>query len=122
MWLHERPPVTNLYSSGIFVAWGAVLLGVILERLWKNGIGAMAAGLSGFLSLIVAHNLGLSGEDNLESVRAVLDSNFWLSTHVTTVTIGYSATFVAGLIGAIHLCLRAFKSDYKDGDALARAA
>ena len=122
MWLHERPPVTNLYSSGIFVAWGAVLLGVILERLWKNGIGAMAAGLSGFLSLIVAHNLGLSGEDNLESVRAVLDSNFWLSTHVTTVTIGYSATFVAGLIGAIHLWLRAFKSDYKDGDALARAA
>ena len=122
MWLHERPPVTNLYSSGIFVAWGAVLLGVILERLWKNGIGAMAAGLSGFLSLIVAHNLGLSGEDNLESVRAVLDSNFWLSTHVTTVTIGYSATFVAGLIGAIHLWLRAFKSDYQDGDALARAA
>ncbi|NBV79221.1 MAG: hypothetical protein EBR62_05085 [Verrucomicrobia bacterium] len=122
MWLHERPPVTNLYSSGIFVAWGAVLLGVILERLWKNGIGAMAAGLSGFLSLIVAHNLGLSGEDNLESVRAVLDSNFWLSTHVTTVTIGYSATFVAGLIGAIHLWLRAFKADYQDGDALARAA
>ena len=122
MWLHERPPVTNLYSSGIFVAWGAVLLGVILERIWRNGIGAMAAGLSGFLSLIVAHNLGLSGEDNLESVRAVLDSNFWLSTHVTTVTIGYSATFVAGLIGAIHLWLRAFKADYKDGDALARAA
>ncbi|MEI6247066.1 MAG: cytochrome c biogenesis protein CcsA [Verrucomicrobiota bacterium] len=122
MWLHERPPVTNLYSSGIFIAWGAVLLGVILERVWKNGIGAMVAGLSGFLSLIVAHNLGLSGEDNLESVRAVLDSNFWLSTHVTTVTLGYSATFVAGLIGAIHLWLRAFKSDYKDGDALARAA
>lgn len=21
MWLHERPPVTNLYSSGIFIAW-----------------------------------------------------------------------------------------------------
>ena len=68
------------------------------------------------------HNLGLSGEDNLESVRAVLDSNFWLSTHVTTVTIGYSATFVAGLIGAIHLWLRAFKADYQDGEALARAA
>ena len=122
MWLHERPPVTNLYSSGIFVAWGAVLLGVVLERIWRNGIGAMTAGISGFLSLVVAHNLGLSGEDNLESVRAVLDSNFWLSTHVTTVTIGYSATFVAGLVGALHLWLRAFKADYRDGDALARAA
>ena len=122
MWLHERPPVTNLYSSGIFIAWAAVLLGVILERIWKNGIGAAAAGISGFMSLIVAHNLGLSGEDNLESVRAVLDSNFWLSTHVTTVTLGYSATFVAGLIGALHLWLRAFKADYREGDAVARAA
>jgi ABC-type transport system involved in cytochrome c biogenesis permease subunit len=122
MWLHERPPVTNLYSSGIFIAWGAVLLGLILEKIWKNGIGTVAAGISGFMSLIVAHNLGLSGEDNLESVRAVLDSNFWLSTHVTTVTIGYAATFVAGLVAAIHLFLRAFKKSYHDGESVARAA
>ena len=122
MWLHGRPPVTNLYSSGIFVAWGAVALGILLERVWKNGIGAAATGLCGFVSLIIAHNLGLSGEDNLESVRAVLDSNFWLSTHVTTVTLGYSATFVAGLLGALHLALRAFKKDYSWGDSVARAA
>jgi ABC-type transport system involved in cytochrome c biogenesis permease subunit len=122
MWLHERPPVTNLYSSGIFIAWGAVLLGIILEKIWRNGIGSIAASISGFMSLIVAHNLGLSGEDNLESVRAVLDSNFWLSTHVTTVTIGYAATFVAGLVGGIHLWLRAFKKGYNDGDSVARAA
>ena len=122
MWLHGRPPVTNLYSSGIFVAWGSVALGILIERVWKNGIGAAATGICGFVSLIVAHNLGLSGEDNLESVRAVLDSNFWLSTHVTTVTLGYSATFVAGLLGALHLALRAFKKDYHWGDSVARAA
>ena len=122
MWLHGRPPVTNLYSSGIFVAWGAVALGIMLERVWKNGIGAAATGITGFVSLIVAHNLGLSGEDNLESVRAVLDSNFWLATHVTIVTLGYSATFVAGLLGALHLALRAFKKDYHWGDSVARAA
>ena len=32
-------------------------------------------------------------------MQAVLDTNFWLATHVTCVTIGYSATFVAGLLG-----------------------
>ena len=122
MWLHGRPPVTNLYSSGIFVAWGGVALGLILERFWKNGIGAAAAGLCGFLSLLVAHNLGLSGEDNLESVRAVLDSNFWLATHVTIVTLGYSATFVAGILGGLHLVLRALKADYAAGDSVSRAA
>ena len=122
MWLHGRPPVTNLYSTGIFVAWGAVGLGIILERLWKNGIGAVATGITGFVSLIVAHNLGLSGEDKLESVRAVLDTNFWLATHVTIVTLGYAATFVAGLLAATHLWLRAFKKDYAWGDSVARAA
>lgn len=122
MWLHGRPPVTNLYSTGIFVAWGAVGMGILLERVWKNGIGAVATGITGFVSLIVAHNLGLSGEDNLESVRAVLDTNFWLATHVTIVTLGYAATFVAGLLGALHLALRAFKKDYNWGDSVARAA
>ncbi len=122
MWLHGRPPVTNLYSSAVFVAWGAVLLGLMIERVWRNGIGGCAAAVSGFLSLIVAHNLGLSGEDNLESVRAVLDSNFWLSTHVTIVTLGYSATFVAGLLGALHLILRAVQPGYSAGDAVARSA
>ena len=121
MWLHGRPPVTNLYSSGIFVAWGAVGLGIILEAFWKNGIGAMATGLCGFGSLIIAHNLGLSGEDNLESVRAVLDSNFWLATHVTVVTTGYAATFVAGMLAATHLVLRTFKPNYAWGDSVARA-
>lgn len=122
MWLHGRPPVTNLYSTGIFVAWGAVGMGILLERVWKNGIGTVATGITGFVSLIVAHNLGLSGEDNLESVRAVLDTNFWLATHVTIVTLGYAATFVAGLLGALHLALRAFKKDYNWGESVARAA
>ena len=34
----------------------------------------------------------------MEMMRAVLDSNFWLATHVVTITIGYSGTFLAGAI------------------------
>jgi hypothetical protein len=33
MALEGRPPVTNLYSSAIFIGWGAVLLGLVLEGL-----------------------------------------------------------------------------------------
>jgi hypothetical protein len=46
--------------------------------------------------LLIAHHLSLGG-DTMEMMRAVLDSNFWLATHVVTVTAGYSATFLAGL-------------------------
>ncbi len=93
--LQGRPPVTNLYSSAVFVGWAAVLLGVVLERIYKRGFATAVAAASGFASLIVAHHLSTDG-DTMEMMRAVLDSNFWLATHVVTITIGYSGTFLAG--------------------------
>ena len=95
MYIQGRPPVTNLYSSAVFVGWGAVLLGIVFERFFRNGFGSATAALIGFSTLIVAHHLSLSG-DTLEMMRAVLDSNFWLATHVIVITIGYSAVFLAG--------------------------
>jgi ABC-type transport system involved in cytochrome c biogenesis permease subunit len=102
IFLEGRPPVTNLYSSAIFIGWGAVLMGIILERIFKGGIGLVASGLIGFTTLIIAHHLALSG-DTMEMLRAVLDTNFWLSTHVVTITIGYSSMFLAGLLAAIYI-------------------
>jgi ABC-type transport system involved in cytochrome c biogenesis permease subunit len=102
--LQGRPPVTNLYSSAVFVGWGAVVLGLILERMYRKGFGTAVAAASGFASLIVAHHLTGDG-DTMEMMRAVLDSNFWLATHVTTITIGYAGTFLAGAI-AIAWALR----------------
>ena len=112
MLIHGYAPVTNLYGSTIFVAWGAVLLGLLLEGSWRNGLGLASACAAGFGSLIVAHNLSLAGEDAIESVRAVLDSNFWLSTHVTIVTLGYSAMFVAGMLATFHLVGRLVSVSY----------
>ena len=102
--LQGRPPVTNLYSSAIFVGWGAVILGLIVERMYRKGFGTAVAAAAGFASLIVAQNLGTEG-DTMEMMRAVLDSNFWLATHVVTITIGYAGTFLAGAI-AIGYTLR----------------
>ncbi len=95
--LQGRPPVTNLYSSAVFVGWAAVLLGVLLERMYKRGFATAVAAASGFASLLVAHHLSSDG-DTMEMMRAVLDSNFWLATHVVTITIGYSGTFLAGAL------------------------
>ena len=104
MYLERRPPVTNLYSSAVFVGWMAVLLGIILERIYRVGIGAAAASIVGFITLIIAHNLALGG-DTMEMLRAVLDTNFWLATHVTTISLGYAANFVAGLLGVLYVFL-----------------
>ncbi len=102
MYLEGRPPVTNLYSSAIFIGWGAVILGMALEKIYRDGIGSVVAAFVGFVTLIIAHNLALGG-DTMEMMRAVLDTNFWLATHVVTVTLGYASTFVAGFLAIIYI-------------------
>jgi ABC-type transport system involved in cytochrome c biogenesis permease subunit len=110
MYLQGRPPVTNLYSSAIFIGWAAVLLGLFLERIFQGGIGLVCAGLIGFITLNIAHHLALQDlwaapgrGDTMEMLRAVLDTNVWLSTHVVVVTLGYASMFVAGLLAIIYI-------------------
>ncbi|HUB86875.1 MAG TPA: cytochrome c biogenesis protein CcsA [Verrucomicrobiae bacterium] len=107
MVLEGRPPVTNLYSSAIFIGWVTCLLGLILEKFYRNGIGAVVSAGIGFITLVIAQNLAVDG-DTMEMMRAVLDTNFWLATHVVAVTVGYASTFVAGFLGLIYIVLGVF--------------
>jgi cytochrome c-type biogenesis protein CcsB len=107
MVLEGRPPVTNLYSSAIFIGWGTMVLGIIIERIYRVGIGCLVAALAGFVTLLIAHNLALGG-DTMQMLQAVLDTNFWLATHVVVVTLGYASTFFAGLLAIIYIFLGVF--------------
>jgi ABC-type transport system involved in cytochrome c biogenesis permease subunit len=111
MYLQGRPPVTNLYSSALFVGWGSVLLCLFLERFYKNGIGSVCASTIGFVTLLIAHNLQLDG-DSLEMLRAVLDTNVWLATHVVMVTLGYSSVALAGFLGIIYILRGLFTTSF----------
>jgi ABC-type transport system involved in cytochrome c biogenesis permease subunit len=102
MYVQGRPPVTNLYASAVFIGWGAVGLALLLEAYYKNGVGNLVAGTVGAATLELAHFLGGSG-DTMAMLVAVLDTNFWLATHVTTVTLGYTATLVAGMIAVVYI-------------------
>jgi ABC-type transport system involved in cytochrome c biogenesis permease subunit len=77
-------------------------MGLGLERVYKLGVGNVLASVSGFVTLQIAHILAADG-DTMEVLQAVLDTQFWLATHVTTITLGYAATYVAGLIGLIYI-------------------
>jgi len=60
--LQGRPPVTNLYSSAVFVGWGIVILGIVLERMYRKGFATAVAAAAGFASLIIAHHLAQDGD------------------------------------------------------------
>lgn len=121
MYLQERPPVTNLYSSAIFIGWGTVVVALILERIFRDGIGAACAGAVGFITLIIAHHLAGSG-DTLEMLQAVLDTNIWLATHVVAITTGYAAMFLAGMLAIIYVVRGVFTRSLNSqtADSLAR--
>ena len=119
MYLQDRMFVfvTNLYSSAVFIGLGAVFFCLVSEMFFKNGIAVVVGCVGGFLSLIIAHMLSLSG-DTLEMMQAVLDTNFWLATHVTCITLGYVSAFVAGLMGIAYIFLGVFTNMLrKEGSA-----
>ncbi|MDP7465222.1 MAG: cytochrome c biogenesis protein CcsA [Candidatus Marinimicrobia bacterium] len=98
----QRPPVSTLYESIIFVGLIGVICASLLEYNRKDGmgifIGAIVGGVLHFVGLGYAND-----GDTLGMLVAVLNSNFWLATHVTTITIGYGASLFAGLLGHIYL-------------------
>ena len=102
MALEGRPPVTNLYSAAVFIGWAACILGLVLESVWRNSIGVIVSSIIGFSTLFIAYHLAFAG-DTMEMMRAVLDTNFWLATHVVIVTLGYASTYVAGFLAIIFV-------------------
>lgn len=104
IYISGRPPVTNLYSASVFIGWGCVLLAIVFEWIYRLGIGNIVASVIGFLTLLVAYNLSLDG-DTFTVLQAVLDTQFWLATHVICIALGNSTTYVAGMFGIMYILL-----------------
>lgn len=107
-----RPPVTNLYESTLFVALVAVVFSIIFEARRRDGLGTLVGTLIGSILLFVGFGYQKDG-DTLGMLVAVLDTNFWLATHVVTISIGYGCCLVASLLAHIYLiqCLKPDNSD-----------
>jgi|MDSX01.1.fsa_nt_gb ABC-type transport system involved in cytochrome c biogenesis permease subunit len=99
-----RPPVINLYSSAIFVAFISSAIGFFMYKKTRALFYAGYVSTLSALSLIVAYHLSLSG-DTMEVMQAVLNSNFWLATHVVTITIGYAIIFMAGFFAISYVLI-----------------
>ena len=102
MIIMSRPPISTIYETVIFVGFVIVLFSVVIEYLRKDGLGIFIGSISGSLLHYVGFGYAADG-DTLEMLVAVLNSNFWLATHVTTIILGYGSSLMAGLIGHLYL-------------------
>ena len=113
MYVMNRPPVTTLYESILFVTFIMMLISLIVEFIRKDTLGLFIGSIGGAVLHFVASKYALDG-DTFGVLVAVLDSNFWLSTHVTTITFGYGVSLVTGIMAHIYLLQACINPNNKD--------
>lgn len=110
-----RPPVGTLYESVLFVAFICVLISLILEFLKRDGNGLFIGSLTGLLLTFAAQSLAEG--DTMQMLTAVLNTNFWLATHVLCITMGYGWCLIVSFLAHLWMMRRAWN---KETDSLVR--
>ncbi|MEE8467898.1 MAG: cytochrome c biogenesis protein CcsA, partial [Planctomycetota bacterium] len=110
--IRSRPPVLTLYDTIIFIAAACVLVAMFMEWINRQRIALALATMLGaggmFLSMKYELKEAATAGDTMSSLVAVLDTNFWLATHVTTITLGYAAGLLASAIAHVWLLGKLF--------------
>lgn len=101
--IRERPPISTLYETILFVAGTGAIVLMLVELFTRRKVALSLVPLWGaaaiFLSMKYELKEAVTSNDTMPSLVAVLDTNFWLATHVTSITLGYSAGLVAAVLG-----------------------
>lgn len=86
-----RPPVTNMYESIVWVMLGVVVFAGILYRMQRQIIPLTVACIVATIGLISADAAPAMMDPGIHPLVPVLRSNYWLTIHVLTITLGYAA-------------------------------
>jgi len=103
VYLAGRPPVSNMYETVVWVAFGALVFAFILERVQKSKMILMAASAVCVGCLILTDLAPTVLDKSLHPLEPVLRSTFWLTTHVLIITISSAAFFLAFALGDVLL-------------------
>lgn len=98
-----RAPVTNMYESIIWVAFGTIFFALIFEAIYRSRIFLLGAIPVAVVSLVLADSQPVALNKAITPLVPVLRDNFWLSTHVLSITLSYAAFALA--LGIAHIVL-----------------
>ncbi len=104
IYILDRPPVGTLYESILFVSFIAAFAGLFMFIKKRNTL-VLGAGVFSALILLLSAPVFEPAGDNLEVLVAVLNTGFWLSTHVLMITAGYAFCIVTATLAHIALGL-----------------
>ena len=97
-------PLSNLYESLLFLAWGITFTTIVLEYKTRTPI---IGSISNPISLFITGFAGLSLPESMQAPSPLvpaLKSN-WLMMHVTVMMLSYASLIVGSLLGIFFLIL-----------------
>jgi len=97
-------PLSNLYESLLFLAWGITFTTIAIEYKTKTSI---IGSISNPISLFVIGFAGLSLPESMQAPSPLvpaLKSN-WLMMHVTVMMLSYASLIIGSLLGIFFLIL-----------------
>ena len=97
-------PLSNLYESLMFLAWGITFTSLVLEYKTRTSI---IGAISNPISLFVVGFAGLSLPESMQAPSPLvpaLKSN-WLMMHVTVMMLSYASLIVGSLLAILFLIL-----------------
>jgi ABC-type transport system involved in cytochrome c biogenesis permease subunit len=102
--IRERPPISTLYETILFITAMSVSSSLFIEWVNRRGVALPLAALLGALGIFIANRYeAIDKQDTMPTLEAVLDTNFWLWTHVTCINLGYAAALLAGAIAHVQI-------------------
>jgi len=114
-YIMQRPPIGNLYDTVICIATAIVLLSFVVELLTRKRFALGLAPVIGAALILIARQYEVGdAKDHMDPLVAVLRSNYWLTIHVITITMGYTAGLFTALISHIYLFMRGTGLDAGD--------
>ncbi len=115
----DRPPVSNMYESMIFMNWALMLFAFGFAALRRTAAPLAAGAIISALIEIYANLLPI--DPSMDVLVPVLRSNYWLTVHVLTIVASYGAFGLAMALGHRHLIADRILKRWNDKDADASA-
>ncbi|HEY8962135.1 MAG TPA: cytochrome c biogenesis protein CcsA, partial [Luteolibacter sp.] len=103
----QRPPVGNLYDTIIFICPVLVILALFLQWVTRRRFALAIAAFGGAALILLARKFEVGdAKDHMDPLVAVLNSNYWLTIHVITITLGYASGILTALLSFVYVLLR----------------
>ena len=116
----QRPPISTLYETILFISTLAVIVALLAEAATKMGLAMLAGCIGGIAGLTMSILfMNSDGVDTMQQLEAVLRTNFWLATHVTVINAGYAICMMAAIFSWIYFGLRLVRVTRR-GDRVAK--